>query len=146
MKLAVDEMLGTDGIASDGEGREIVKMLAELPDLWDVNVSGWENDSATSQFTDEGYQTDYVRFVKELTTKSVVGVGRFTSPDTMVSLVKNGVLDLIGAALPLIADLFLPKKTAEGRVEGIRECIGCNICVTTDFFASNALHTKPNNG
>ena len=135
LRLAVDEMLGSAGRTSDGEGREIVEMLAELPDLWDVNVSGWENDSATSRFTDEGYQTEYISFVKGLTTKPVVGVGRFTSPDTMVSMVRKGVLDLIGAARPSIADPFLPRKVREGRVEDIRECIGCNICVTADFLS-----------
>jgi len=40
--------LGDDGITSASEGREIVAMLAELPDLWDVNVSDWHNDSVTS--------------------------------------------------------------------------------------------------
>jgi dimethylamine/trimethylamine dehydrogenase len=134
VRLAVDEMQGVGGISSKDEGREIVEMLAELPDLWDVNVSGWENDSATSRFSDEGYQTDYIRFVKQVTSKPVVGVGRFTSPDTMASLVRNGVLDLIGAARPSIADPFLPAKIREGRVENIRECIGCNICVTGDFL------------
>ena len=134
VRLAVDEMLGVDGISCNDDGRGIVELLAELPDLWDVNVSGWENDSATSRFTDEGYQTEYIRFVKQVTSKPVVGVGRFTSPDTMVSLVKGGVLDLIGAARPSIADPFLPKKIQEGRVEDIRECIGCNICVTGDFL------------
>ncbi len=136
VRLAVDEMRGADGISADGEGREIVEMLAELPDLWDVNVSGWENDSATSRFSDEGFQNQYISFVKSVTSKPVVGVGRFTSPDTMVSLVRKGVLDLIGAARPSIADPFLPKKIEEGRIEDIRECIGCNICVTADFLAA----------
>ena len=49
----------------------------------------------------------------------------------MVSLVKSGQLDMIGAARPSIADP-LPKKIEEGRVEDIRECIGCNICVSGD--------------
>jgi dimethylamine/trimethylamine dehydrogenase len=62
----------------------------------------------------------------------VLGVGRFTSPDAMVSQIRRGVLDLIGAARPSIADPFLPKKIAEGRVEDIRECIGCNICVSVE--------------
>jgi dimethylamine/trimethylamine dehydrogenase len=61
-----------------------------------------------------------------------VGVGRFTSADTMVSQIKRGVLDLIGAARPSIADPFLPRKIDEGRIEDIRECIGCNICVAQD--------------
>ncbi len=66
----------------------------------------------------------------------MVGVGRYTSPDAMVSLVKRGVLDFIGAARPSIADPFLPKKIEEGRLDDIRECIGCNICVSGDYLAT----------
>ena len=47
--------------------------LAELPDLWDVNISGWSNDSATARFKQEGYQEKYIGFVKSLTSKPVVG-------------------------------------------------------------------------
>jgi dimethylamine/trimethylamine dehydrogenase len=54
----------------------------------------------------------------------------------MVRMVRSGVLDLIGAARPSIADPFLPKKIEEGRLEEIRECIGCNICVAGDFTMS----------
>ncbi|HUM26244.1 MAG TPA: FAD-dependent oxidoreductase, partial [Anaerolineales bacterium] len=43
-----------------------------------------------------------------------------------------GIMDLIGAARPSIADPFLPNKIKENRHEDIRECIGCNICVTGD--------------
>lgn len=132
VRLAVDELLGPDGITHDGEGAEIVAMLAELPDLWDVNISDWSNDSATSRFTPEGHQEQYIAFVKSLTSKPVVGVGRYTSPDAMVSAVRRGVLDLIGAARPSIADPFLPDKIRQGRLGAIRECIGCNICVATD--------------
>ncbi len=39
-----------------------------------------------------------IDFVKSLTKKPVVGVGRFTSPDTMVSQIRRGVLDFIGGA------------------------------------------------
>jgi dimethylamine/trimethylamine dehydrogenase len=130
IRLAVDELLGDDGITSQGEGREIVEMLAEIPDLWDVNLADWANDSVTSRFGEEGIQESHVSFVKSLTSKPVVGVGWFTSPDTMVSQIKRGVLDMIGAARPSIADPFLPNKIEQGRPEEIRECIGCNICVS----------------
>jgi dimethylamine/trimethylamine dehydrogenase len=50
----------------------------------------------------------------------------------MVSQIRRGVLDMIGAARPSIADPFLPRKIEEGRLEDIRECIGCNICVSGD--------------
>jgi dimethylamine/trimethylamine dehydrogenase len=131
-RFAVEELLGEEGITHQGEGHDIIAMLAELPDLWDVNVSSWSNDSATSRFEKEGYQEKYTAFVKSLTSKPVVGVGRYTSPDSMVSAIRRGVLDMIGAARPSIADPFLPNKIREDRLEDIRECIGCNICVTGD--------------
>ncbi len=132
VRFAVDELIGSAGMRSDGEALEIVSMLAELPDLWDVNISGWKNDSVTSRFERQGFQEKYTSFVKKLTTKPVVGVGRYTSPEAMVSAIQRGVMDLIGAARPSIADPFLPQKIKEGRIEDIRECIGCNICVTGD--------------
>ena len=132
VRFAVDELMGADGLSSQGEGHDIVAMLAELPDLWDVNISHWNNDSATSRFEKEGFQEKYIGFVKSLTSKPVVGVGRYTSPQSMASAIKRGVMDLIGAARPSIADPFLPNKIKDGRFEDIRECIGCNICVTGD--------------
>ena len=70
--------------------------------------------------------------MKSLTDKPVVGVGRYTSPDTMARTVRNGILDFIGAARPSISDPFLPNKIRDGRIDDIRECIGCNICVAGD--------------
>jgi len=129
VRLAVDELHGLHGISPDGEAPEIISLLAELPDLWDVNVGGGlGNDSRSARFSAEGFQEAQVAFVKKLTSKPVVGVGRFTSPDAMVSQVRRGILDLIGAARPSIADPFLPEKIRSGRTDDIRECIGCNIC------------------
>ena len=135
-RFAVDELKGSDGMQFFEEGRAVVEILSELPDLWDVNVSDWANDSLTSRFEpNEGYQIPYVEFVKGITTKPVVGVGRLTSPDLMVSLIERGALDLIGAARPSIADPYLPNKIKSGNVDKIKECIGCNICVSSDNFA-----------
>ncbi len=132
VRLAVDQLLGPMGVTSENEGSDAIAMLAELPDLWDVNIADWSNDSQTARFSQEGYQERYIAHVKKLTTKPVVGVGRYTSPDAMVSVIKRGVMDLIGAARPSIADPFLPNKIEQGRFDEIRECIGCNICVTGD--------------
>ena len=132
VRIAVDELLGDEGISKDGEGREVVEMLAELPDLWDVCLANWSNDSQTARFSEEGFQEEFTSFVKQVTTKPVVGVGRFTSPDAMVSQIRRGVIDFVGAARPSIADPFLPAKIEQGRLDDIRECIGCNICVSGD--------------
>ena len=131
-RLCVDELVGDRGLER-AEIEEVLGLVGELPDLWDFMVGDWDFDSITSRFAEEGAQEAYVRGLKRLTTKPVVGVGRFTSADTMVRMITDGVLDMVGSARPSIADPFLPRKIEEGRWEDIRECIGCNICVSGDF-------------
>jgi dimethylamine/trimethylamine dehydrogenase len=116
------------------EAHDLVGMLDELADLWDLVVSDYYGEEmATSRFVPEGSLEERVAKVKRLTRKPVVSVGRFTSPDTMVRQIRAGVLDLIGAARPSIADPFLPAKIREGRLEDIRECIGCNVCYAYNY-------------
>ena len=143
VRFAVHEFQVDGGISSDGEGREVIEMLADLPDLWDVNISDSRSDSGSSRFFAEGSQEQYTEFVKSVTSKPVVGVGRYTSPDAMASAIERGILDLIGAARPSIADPFLPKKIADGNEESIRECIGCNICRAT-FKACTPIRCTQN--
>ena len=141
LRIAMDEMAGQAGLEV-AEMHDVVGMLAELPDLWDFCMGTWPYDSQTSRFSEEGFQDTYLRGLKALTTKPVVGVGRFTSPDLMVKQIRSGALDFIGAARPSIADPFLPRKIEEGRIEDIRECIGCNICVTGDALMSPSRCTQ----
>ena len=135
IRISVDELLGEGGLEK-AEVEDMIGLMADLPDLWDVTLAGWENDSRTSRFAEEGAQEPFISGIRRLTNKPVVGVGRYTSVDRMASLVRKGILDMIGAARPSIADPFLPKKLEEGRIEDIRECIGCNICVSGDFTMS----------
>ena len=109
----------------------MVDLLAELPDLLDVKMIPRRPIAPPSRFAAEGSHEPVIDFVKKLTSKPVVGVGRFTSPDAMVGQIRRGVLDLIGGARPSIADPFLPNKIDEGREQDIRECIGCNICISS---------------
>jgi dimethylamine/trimethylamine dehydrogenase len=134
-RLTVDEGLGSAGI-TPAEAGEVISMLDHLPDVWDLVLGSWELDSATSRFAAEASREPLIAGLKQLSAKPVVGVGRFTSPDTMVRQVRAGILDMIGAARPSIADPFLPVKIQEGRLEDIRECIGCNICISGDMTMS----------
>jgi dimethylamine/trimethylamine dehydrogenase len=127
---------------SNAELRDFIEMHGDLPDIWDLAQGTWEACSGTSRFKPEGAQEDLVRGIKALTSKPVVGVGRFTSPDAMVRQIKAGILDFIGAARPSIADPFLPVKVEEGRYDDIRECIGCNICVSGDMTGSISRCTQ----
>ncbi len=134
-RIGVDELIGREGIHRE-EMLEIFSEIADLPDLWDLTLCNWEYDSRTSRFGEEGHEEPFVNGFKKLTKKPVVGVGRFTSPDMMISQIRRGIMDLIGAARPSIADPFLPKKIKEDRIDDIRECIGCNICVSGDMTMS----------
>jgi len=123
---------GPDDDQDTAEPREMIELLADLPDLWDITVHDYSYELGTSRFVPEAGLEATMSWVKGVTDKPVVSVGRFTSPETMLRLVRQGVVDLIGAARPSIADPFLPLKIAEGRDDEIRECIGCNICYTGD--------------
>jgi len=119
---------------SAAEAHDLIGLLDDLPDLWDLVVGDYYGEEmATSRFVHEAALEERIARVKRLTRKPVVSVGRFTSPDTMVRQLRTGVLDLIGAARPSIADPFLPSKIREGRLEEIRECIGCNVCYASNY-------------
>jgi dimethylamine/trimethylamine dehydrogenase len=129
-RLAVDAR-GPNGIELE-EGLEFVRLADHLVDLWDVNIGSITDrtaDIAPSRCDDQGWQLQWTGRVRETTGKPIVGVGRLTSPERMVEIIRSGVWDLIGAARPSIADPFLPQKIEEGRLDEIRECIGCNVCL-----------------
>lgn len=141
LRLSLHELVGVLGFTNE-EVRELVSEHSDLPDLWDLAHGSWEDCSGASRFKEEAAQQSLVMGIRELTDRPVVGVGRFTSPDVMVRQIKSGVLDLIGCARPSIADPWLPRKIDEGRVDDIRECIGCNMCITGDMTMSLSRCTQ----
>ncbi|MFT4132025.1 NAD(P)-binding protein [Labrys sp. (in: a-proteobacteria)] len=141
LRISLDEIIGELGFGN-AEVRDMIEMHADLPDLWDLAHGAWEDCSGPSRFKEEAAQESLVAGIKKLTSKPVVGVGRFTSPDVMARMIRSGTLDFIGCARPSIADPFLPRKIEEGRIEDIRECIGCNICITGDMTMSISRCTQ----
>lgn len=131
LRVSLEELRNRPGRHQTSEAHELIELLADYPDLFDVKMDSSPTDCSASRFSGEGSHEPVIDFVKTITKKPVVGVGRFTSPDAMVSQIRRGVLDFIGGARPSIADPFLPLKIKEGRAEEIRECIGCNICISS---------------
>ncbi|MFM2354285.1 MAG: hypothetical protein RLZZ528_21, partial [Pseudomonadota bacterium] len=131
LRISLQELRARPSDNAHSEAHEVISLLADAPDLFDVKMDYSATDCAPSRYVGEGSHEPVVDFVKSLTAKPVVGVGRFTSPDTMVSMIRRGVLDLVGGARPSIADPFLPSKIDAGREADIRECIGCNICISS---------------
>jgi dimethylamine/trimethylamine dehydrogenase len=133
IRIEVDDE-AAPGVALPPERRALFQAVAPYVDLFDVTIVDYYQEMGSSRFHQEASLEPFVRAVKALTGRPVVGVGRFTSPDTMADQLRRGVLDLIGAARPSIADPFLPAKIRDGDYAAIRECIGCNIC-----YAHNSL-------
>jgi dimethylamine/trimethylamine dehydrogenase len=134
-RFAVDTLYGPASIQVGEDGVRFVEHVDDLVDLWDLTVgdiSEWGQNAGPSRFFEENHEKPYTGQVKQgrHTNKPVVGVGRITNPDTMVRIIQSGQFDIIGAARPSISDPFLPKKIEEGRPEDIRECIGCNQCIS----------------
>jgi dimethylamine/trimethylamine dehydrogenase len=131
LRISMQELRGRPSDVAPSEAHEVIGYLKDAPDLFDVKMDYSSTDCAPSRFVPEGSHEPVIDFIKTITDKPVVGVGRFTSPDTMARMIRRGVLDLIGGARPSIADPFLPQKIDEGREDDIRECIGCNLCISS---------------
>ena len=130
VRMSTDELLSFKSESSESEAHEFFEINGEYPDLWDIKISSWFKECPSGRFAESGHMEPYNSFVKKLTSKPVVGVGWFTSPDIMARQINDGILDFVGAARASIADPFLPNKLKEGREDDIRECIGCNICAS----------------
>jgi dimethylamine/trimethylamine dehydrogenase len=136
VRLSIDTLDAEKrGIDAAETAPAMVELTDHLVDLWDMEVCGpimqeWGDAAGPSRFFREGYQIPYVAKVRPYTKKPIVAVSRWVHPDAMLEAVESGAIDIIGMARPGIADPFLPTKIAEGRTDDIRECIGCNICVS----------------
>ena len=132
-RFAVDTLYGPDAIEVEVDGMKFVELADPYVDVWDINVGDiaeWGEDAGPSRFYSQGHQIPWQKFIKEVTKKPVLGVGRFTDPEKMAEVIRAGQLDIIGAARPSISDPWLPRKIDEGRIDDIRVCIGCNVCIS----------------
>jgi dimethylamine/trimethylamine dehydrogenase len=146
-RLCIDTLDDSEhGVRADHEGAGFIRMADHLVDFWDVVVAGegdtWAKDLGPSRFYQENFQSEYVLRIRPHTGKPLVAVGRFTSPDTMAQVIRSGQQDIIGCARASISDPFLPRKIADGRIDEIRECIGCNVCVSRVNTATRIICTQ----
>ncbi|MFV0464021.1 MAG: FAD-dependent oxidoreductase [Nostocoides sp.] len=135
-RFEVDTINGEHRIKHHDEGMRFLEyMTAEgIVDLWSLKVGDYEEwggeDARSSRFAPQNWAAGFIAGARSVVDVPVVSNGRFTSADDMVAAIRSGQCDIIGAARPSIADPFLPVKVREGRLEDVRECIGCNMCVS----------------
>ncbi len=136
-RFEMDTLHGPEGVEASEDGLRLLELfrkegVVDLVSLKIGDYAEWGEDAGASRFRKSGWMTPFIKQGKSALGPDipVVGNGRFTSPDDMVGMINSGTVDIIGAARPSIADPFLPNKIEQGRLEDIRECIGCNICVS----------------
>ncbi len=134
-RFEVDTINGDHRIKHYDEGLRFMEYMNKegLVDLWSIKIGDyeeWGEDAGSSRFRETNWAAPFVAGARDLVDVPVVSNGRFTNPEDMVAAIRSGQCDIIGAARPSIADPFLPNKISEGRTDEIRECIGCNMCVS----------------
>jgi len=132
-RCAIDTLYGPAGLEVEVDGLRLIELADPLVDVWDINVGDiaqWGEDAGPSRFYRQGHAIPWQRFVKQHSKKPVLGIGRFTDPEKMAEVIRNGELDIISCARPSISDPFMPNKIKEGRIDDIRTCIGCNVCIS----------------
>ncbi len=69
VRMSADDGTGTPEQPVSEERREMFNILAELPDLWDVNVYNYEHEMGVSRFVREGSLEKTMHYVKSITSK-----------------------------------------------------------------------------
>ena len=114
-------------------GIEIAKALDGKVDLIHVSA-GTQQDLYScvlmhpGAFQKHGENSGLAAEIKKHVKTPVVTVGAFSEPDKMEAFLEESGVDCIAMGRALIADPFLPKKIAEGRVDQITACLRCGEC------------------
>ena len=92
----------------------------------------WGEDAGVSRFRKSGWMTPFIKQGKSILGADipVVGNGRLTSPDDMVALIRAGVSTSSAPRAPRSQIRSCRSRSRKAALEDIRECIGCNICVS----------------
>lgn len=86
-----------------------------------------------------GYSLESAAKIREAISIPVITVGRHTNPFTGEDAIKNGQVDLVSYGRQGIADPYFPTKVAEGRLDEIITCIGCNQGCIHCFAIGNSV-------
>ena len=82
-----------------------------------------------------GYIAPLAARVKKITAKPVFLAGRINQPQDAENILAAGDADMCIMTRALITDPEMPAKAAEGRLDDIRACVGCNQACIGHFHA-----------
>jgi 2,4-dienoyl-CoA reductase (NADPH2) len=101
--------------------------LAAIPDLIGYPEPAAEA-RAFAQSVPRGALIPDAAAVKQAVSIPVSGVGH-VEPEVAESILEKGLVDLICFGRPLLADPHWPRKLMEGKLDEIRPCMRCNVCL-----------------
>ncbi|MFA5527109.1 MAG: NAD(P)/FAD-dependent oxidoreductase [Peptostreptococcales bacterium] len=122
---------GNDFMVNGIPNEEVIDLVKELGKLGvdAFNVTGGWHESPVPQITMDVPNGAYVylaQSIRKATNLPVIACNRINNPFDGEEILQNGGVDMIGMARGLLADPYLPVKTAQNRMDEIRRCIGCN--------------------
>ena len=113
-----------------GEVKQIVAVIEKQADIDYVSVSAGVHHSFihTPMHFEGGWERAYAGDIRKVSSKPVLLVGRFTTPDAAEAALNAGDGDAILLARQLFTDADWANKAREGREEDIRRCVAANHC------------------
>jgi 2,4-dienoyl-CoA reductase (NADPH2) len=111
-------------------------LYPELPEAMRVKELDWSHNG-------EGATVPIGAAIKQAVKIPVFMAGRL-GPVIGERILRQGRLDFIGMARRLFADPELPRKVAEGRIEDIAPCSGCNYCWHVRFYKDIPVRCRIN--
>lgn len=92
-----------------------------------------------------GFNVWIAKKIKDVTSVSVIAVGRFTDPAAADSAIAKGDADLIAFGRQFLADPDFLVKAKAGRTADIRQCIACNQgCIEREMLGEGNIRCSIN--
>ncbi|MET8979291.1 FAD-dependent oxidoreductase [Streptomyces sp. NPDC004539] len=118
---------------NDLETEQVTGIVADLEarlDIDYVSVSAGVHHAFihTPMHFEAGWEHEYAKAVKDVSSKPVFMVGRFTTPEQAEAALDTGDADAILLARQMFADPEWAVKAASGHAEDIRRCVAANHC------------------
>jgi 2,4-dienoyl-CoA reductase-like NADH-dependent reductase (Old Yellow Enzyme family)/thioredoxin reductase len=120
----------------DLELEDIQRIVGDLErecdvDFVDLSAGVHHSYIHTPMTYEDGWEREYTRAVKTVSTKPVLLVGRITRPEVAEELLKSGDADAILLARQMFADAEWAVKARKGKEGDIRRCVAANYCWRT---------------
>ncbi|MBM7542325.1 FAD-dependent oxidoreductase [Amphibacillus cookii] len=138
VRLSVEEFTNTVGHPEDGlqlpESVRIAKRLEELGvDAIDVSSGTYEtmNTAWEPSSFEQGWKIHLSETIKKAVNIPVIGVAVIREPAYADQIIAEGKVDFVGSARQHFADAEWSNKAKDGRIDEIRKCISCLVCMET---------------